>query len=92
MGLKSRKDDEHMFSVELKSKQHVKSISLANDDRDNVLIEGFLGKLTGVSFTEGLMLAIEGSNGILRMDLSEKELKKLLAKKPILNKKEGNRT
>ena len=81
-----------MFSIELNSKEHVKSLSLANDDRNNVLIEGFLGKLTDVSFTEGIMLAIEGSNGILRMDLSEKELKKLLTKKTIIHGKEENRT
>jgi hypothetical protein len=81
-----------MFSIELKSKEHVKSLSLADDDRDNVLIEGFLGKLTDVSFIEGLMLAIEGTNGILRMDLSEKELEKLLPKKKSLHKKEEART
>jgi hypothetical protein len=90
--LKSGRRDEHMFSVELKSKQHVKSILLANDGRNNVLIEGFLGRLTGVSFTEGLMLAVEGANGILRMDLSEKEVRKLLSKKKALLKKEDSRT
>lgn len=81
-----------MFSIELKSKKHVKCLSFADDDRDNVLIEGFLGKLTDVSFTEGLMLAIEGTNGILRMDLNEQEMKTLFLKKKAIHKKEETRT
>jgi hypothetical protein len=79
---------EHMFSIELKSKEYVKSLSFADDDANTVLIEGFLGKLKGVGFTEGLMFAVMGSNGILRMDLSEKEMKKLLPKKKAIHKKD----
>ncbi len=77
---KSKKKDEHMFSIQLKSKAHVKNVSLSNDERSNVLIEGFLGKLENVDFTEGILLEINGANGSLRMDLSEKELKALLPK------------
>jgi len=77
---KSKKADEHMFSIELKSKEHVKRVALPNENGGNVLIEGFLGKLQDLSFTEGIMLEIQGTNGTLRMDLKEEELKRLLPK------------
>lgn len=80
MPSKSKKDDEHMFSIELKSKEHVKRVALPNENGGNVLIEGFLGKLQDLSFTEGIMLEIQGTNGTLRMDLKEEELKRLLPK------------
>ncbi len=69
-----------MFSIELKSKEYVKSLALQNAERGNVLIEGFLGKIENLNFTEGLMLEINGTNGSLKMDLSETELKRLLPK------------
>jgi len=80
MPSKSKKDDEHMFSIELKSKEHVKRVALPNENGGSVLIEGFLGKLQDLSFTEGIMLEIQGANGTLRMDLKEEELKRLLPK------------
>ena len=86
---KSRKAEGHMFSIMLKSKNHVKSLSLPHDKGGNVLIEGFLGKLENLNFTEGLMLEINGANGSLRMDFSEKELKRLLPKGTIIHKKLG---
>ena len=83
----SKKAEEHMFSIELKSKEHVKSLSLQNTESGNVLIEGFLGKLENLSFAEGIMLEINGSNGCLRMDFSKKELKRLLPKRTYIHKK-----
>jgi len=80
MSSRSRRADEHMFSIELKSKEHVKRVAIPNENGVNVLIEGFLGELQGLSFIEGIMLEIEGANGTLRMDLKEEELKKLLPK------------
>jgi len=76
----SKKSVEHMFSIELKSKEHVKLVAMANDAEEKVLIEGFLGELEELSFIEGVMLEIKGINGILRMDLREEELRKLLQK------------
>ena len=87
MPSKSKKGNEHMFSIELKSKEHVKRVALPNENGGNVLIEGFLGKLQSLSFTEGLMLEIHGTNGTLRMDLNEKELERLLPKQLITHKK-----
>lgn len=76
----AKKIEEHMFSIQLKSKEHVKTVTLSNEEQGIVLIEGFLGKLETVNFTEGILLEINGANGSLRMDLSEKELKALLPK------------
>ena len=75
------------LSIELKSKEHVKQLVLPNED--NILIEGYLGKLKNLSFYEGIMLEIEGTNGILRMDLSEEEWKRLLSIKTRIDKKLG---
>jgi len=78
MSSRSRKESEHMFSIELKSKEHVKRFAMPNENGVNVIIEGFLGELQGLSFVEGIMLEIEGANGTLKMDLKEEELKRLL--------------
>jgi len=87
MSSRSRKESEHMFSIELKSKEHVKRFAMPNENGGNVLIEGFLGKLQDLSFTEGIMLEIQGTNGTLRMDLSEKELERILPKGTTVRKK-----
>ncbi len=86
MSAKSKNTDAHMFSIELKSKEYVKSLALQIAERGNVLIEGFLGKLESLKFTEGLMLEINGTNGSLRMDLNEKELARLLSKGKTLDR------
>ncbi len=81
MASNPQKVDEHMFSIELKSKEHVKSLALTNDNEGSVLIEGFLGKLKNLSFTEDVLLEVEGANGCLRLGFCENELKGLLQKK-----------
>ncbi|MCW4015604.1 MAG: hypothetical protein NWF06_04470, partial [Candidatus Bathyarchaeota archaeon] len=81
MACKSRSYGDHMFSIELKSLDYVKNLSLATDSDETVLIEGFLGKLETIEFTEGIMLEINGTKGILRMDLSKKEWNALLPHK-----------
>ena len=84
---KPKKIGEHMFSIELKSKEHIKNIVLTNAGTGNVLMEGFLGKLETLSFTEGIMFEIKGSKGSLKMDLSKKEMKRLLPKKKLSGQK-----
>lgn len=74
----SKRTKKHAFSIDLKSKEHVKHVAMSNDSEDKVLIEGFLGELEEVSFIEGAMLEIKGINGTLRMDLREEELRRLL--------------
>ncbi len=74
-----QKTNEHMFSIELKSKECIKCIALPNGYGGNVLIEGYLGKLETFNFTDGIMLNIKGTNGNLRMDFSLKELQALIS-------------
>jgi hypothetical protein len=62
------------FSVELNSKSHVKHISVSNKSHDRVLFEGSLGELADVSMIEGAVLEVKGTNGILRIDLTQDEL------------------
>ncbi len=69
---------EHAFSVEMRSKTHVKNISLSNEAHDRVLFEGSLGKLKGIYLADGDVLEIVGVNGILRVDLSEEQLSEVL--------------
>ena len=66
---------ERLFIIELKSKAHLKNITLTNNSSENVLIEGMLGELKRASFAEKVILEIIGSNGTLRVDLSENEIK-----------------
>jgi len=67
----------HGFSLML-GKEHVKRFLILDDSGDQVLFEGFLGELKEISLLEAAMLEIRGSNGILRLDLSEQELRKVL--------------
>ncbi len=77
MEKKPENEVEHMFCIELKSKDFVKSLSVPNDE-GRVSIEGFLGTLQSLRFTDGIIVEIDGSKGSLKLDLSEKELKRLL--------------
>lgn len=63
----------------MKSKMHVKRISISNKARDRVLFEGDLGKLEGVVFIGGSMLEVRGSNGVLRVELGQGETEKLMS-------------
>jgi hypothetical protein len=70
----------------MKSKKHVKNISVSNESQEHVLFEGVLGALEDVSIVEGVMLEIKGANGILRIDLTEDDLRKMLRRKDELNR------
>lgn len=63
------------FSIELQSKKHLKKMNLANEKSECVVIEGTLGKLQQIRFDEDIVLVVIGSNGVLRIDLTEAELK-----------------
>jgi hypothetical protein len=77
---KKREDKERFFSVELKSKADLKSVTLTNGCRDSVLVEGTIGELVQASFAEGIILEVAGTKGTLRINLEEEELKKALQK------------
>jgi hypothetical protein len=67
--------NERFFSVELKSKVSLKNITLANNGQENVLVEGTLGELRHAGFAEGLVLEIVGDKGVLRINLSQDDIK-----------------
>ena len=72
------KGKKRAFCVELNSREHLKRVSMPDGSGDRLLIEGFLGELEELGMVEGIMLEIRGTYGVLKMDLSEGELKKML--------------
>ncbi len=73
---------ERFFSLELKSKSDLKSVSIPNGSRENVLVEGTIGRLIQVGFTEGVVLEVVGEKGVLRLDVTEDEVTQDKAKEP----------
>jgi hypothetical protein len=69
---------EHTFSVEIKSKRYVKSISISDEAHDRVLFEGNLGELVELSLVEGNVLEFVGVNGVLRVAVTKVQLRKAL--------------
>lgn len=74
--MEGKNDKERVFSVELKSKNSLKNVTLANSSSDSVLIEGTIGELVQATFAEGVVLEVVGKNGVLRLDLGEEDIKK----------------
>ena len=73
--------EKNVFSVEMKSKKYVKSISISDEARDRVLFEGDLGELRELTLSEGDVLEFIEVNGILRIGLTEEQLRKTLVNK-----------
>ena len=71
----AKRAEEHSFSVEMKSEHSVSRMSFLDKENANILFEGFLGELKKISFIEGPMLQIEGANGVLRIDITQEDLK-----------------
>jgi hypothetical protein len=64
----------------MSSKDHVYKIYVSDEPRGEVLFEGELGELNEIEFTDGIMLKLSGDKGTFRIDLTEGELSKGLAK------------
>ena len=69
---------EHAFSIEMKSKQHVKNISISDEAHERVLFEGNLGKLLNISIVEGDVFELVGVNGVLRISLTRGQLQEVI--------------
>ncbi|MGA2385981.1 MAG: hypothetical protein ABSG33_05575 [Candidatus Bathyarchaeia archaeon] len=69
-------EKERSFSIELKSKVNLKNVTLNNDSRENAVIEGTIGKLEHANFVEDSVLEVLGRKGVLRIDISENEIKR----------------
>lgn len=72
-----KKESNHAFSIELRSKEFLRNVMISNSAEERVFVEGFLGELKEVNLVEGAMLELKGSNGVLRIDLKEEEFAKL---------------
>jgi len=73
-------EGERFFSVELKSKTHLRNVTLTNGSTESALIEGTLGELVNASFAEGIILEVVGKKGTFRINLSQQEIKNQTAK------------
>ena len=69
---------EHSFSIEMKSERWVRRMSFLDKENGKVFFEGFLGELTNMIMVEGVMLEIEGRNGVLKLDITQQEMQKCL--------------
>lgn len=76
-----KKAEEHSFSIEMKTEHCVKKMSFLDEENSHVFFEGFLGKLQNIAMVEGVMLEIEGKNGVLKLDITQQEMEKCLAPK-----------
>ncbi|MCX6654049.1 MAG: hypothetical protein NTY03_02885 [Candidatus Bathyarchaeota archaeon] len=68
------------LSLEMVSKRYVKSLIVSDEVRGRVLFEADIGKLLGLSSVDGRVLEVRGTNGTLRVDLTEEELEAMLNK------------
>ena len=69
-------EKERSFSVELKSKANLKNMTLNDRSLENAVIEGTIGKLEYAGFVEDSVLEVQGIKGVLRIDISENEIKR----------------
>ena len=67
-----------IFSIEMESKRHVRSISISDQAHDRVLFEGDLGSLLEVSIIECNALEMVGEYGVLRIEIDEDVLQGVL--------------
>ena len=65
------------FSIELNSKDYIDKILIFDDDQ-GVLLEGEYGDLCYLSLLEDKLLEIQGSKGVLRIEITRNEISKLL--------------
>jgi len=77
----NKKIEEHAFSVEMKTEDAVKRMSFLDKENGQVFFEGYLGKLKNINMIEGVMLEIEGANGTLKIDITQKEIEECIAPK-----------
>ena len=68
------------FSAVLDSKKQVKNITLSDNVNQKVFFEADIGQLEEVKFTEGLLLEVVGTKGVLRIDLPVETLRKIVEK------------
>jgi hypothetical protein len=75
---KMGKIKERGFSVEMTSKEYVRSLIVSDESQGKVLFEGTLGKLQELRMVEEIVLQVKGTKGTLRIDLKADEFRKML--------------
>jgi hypothetical protein len=65
---------EHAFSIVMSSRDQVKNVKVSDDRNDCVVFEGALGELMSIEVVDGVMLEINGRDGVLRMDMPLEEI------------------
>ena len=75
-------EKERSFSIDLRSKVDLKNITLNKNLQENALIEGTIGKLEHAGFVDDMILEVLGTKGVLRIDISENEIKRKGANAP----------
>lgn len=74
--MQTQEKTERFFSIELNSKHQIKNMILTNGGQnESALVEGNLGDLIEATFTEGIILEVKGTKGVLRLDLQAQEIK-----------------
>ena len=69
------KKEERSFSIDLSSKHQISNISMNRDgQKEGALIEGTIGQLLNAQFDEGIVLAVTGKKGTLRLDLTLEQI------------------
>jgi hypothetical protein len=81
----------HSFSIEMRSREYVKRISVSDNSRDHVIFEGELGELNALRIIEGLMLEVDGSNGVLRIDMTKEEFERACKAAPDFGRGESSK-
>jgi hypothetical protein len=77
--MQPQEKNERFFPIELNSKHQIKNMSMTNvGQRESTLIEGTIGNLIEATFTEGIILEVTGTKGVLRLDLQAKEIKAII--------------
>jgi hypothetical protein len=74
MNTQKNENNERDFSIELASNRHLTRFSTSSNS-SGVLIEGTLGKLQHALFVEPEILEVQGSCGVLRLNLTFNEVK-----------------
>jgi hypothetical protein len=77
--MKEKRNMERSFSIELDSKNDLKTVTMTNGSSDGVLVEGTIGDLVQAEFIEDVILEVIGKKGVLRVNLEPKELKKRIS-------------
>ena len=74
MSRKKQSPGGRTFSIELRSARTLKNASFGHGFDGKVEIEGTLGSLESVTFPEGIVLQVVGSEGTIQVDLEQDEI------------------